>query len=470
MTGKTDRARFTRFDRIVWIVVVAVVAATAFLIARGDQIGLGVASASPAAAATGVSTHSEIAVQFDQAIVTSPERMRMTIDPPVEGSLRVEGNRLVFAPRAGFAPDTTYSVQVEPGIEGVKGRILNQPFAWQFTTVRTRLLFIAPANGRNQLFLSDAPLDYSEKLERPPVQLTDPTDGVWDFAVAPDGRQIVFSAVNKDGGADLWVTHEGADKPAPLFECPNAFCSEPAFSPDGKLLAYSQRNANDFASAAVSPPRLYIMDLQSKQTAPLSADGQQLGMDPQWSADSKWLAYIAPDRGGMVVVNLDSGAETVYTTTTGKTGVWSTQQDVLLMAETAEKDSQQVSHLFLIDPVQQRKVNLSGEQSLVQDNAPAWSPDGQWIAFLRNELTGAHKSLSKQLWLMRSDGTQARPLTFDPAVDHSPPVWSPDGRYLLYHQLPLKGPTIIMSVWVMDPASGQHWQVVDNGQRPLWVP
>lgn len=469
-TAKTDRVRFTRFDRIVWIVVAAAAAAIALLVARGDQIGLGIAGASPSAASTGVSTRTDIAVQFDQAIATAPEKIRMAIDPPIEGRLRVDGSRLVFAPNQGLAPNTTYSVQVEPGVEGVKGRKLAKPFAWQFTTRQTQVLFAAPAAGGNQLFLSAAPASAGAELVSPPVQVTHLAAGVWDFAVAPDGSQIVFSAINQDGGADLWVTHAAADEPAILLACGKAFCSEPALSPDGKLLAYSQRSANSFASAAVSPPRLYIMDMQSKQAAPLAADGQQLGMDPQWSPDSKWLAYIAPDRGGMAVANLDTGEETVYPTMMGVSGVWSTQQDVLLMTETAEQAGQPVTYLVLIDPVQQRRVNLSGDQSLVQDNAPAWSPDGQWVAFLRNELAGEHKSLSKQLWLMRADGTGARRLTFDPAVDHSPPAWSPDGRYLLYHQLPLKGPGVGMSVWMMDPSSGQQWQVVDDGQRPLWVP
>lgn len=48
----------------------------------------------------------------------------------------------------------------------------------------------------------------------------------------------------------------------------------PAFSPDGRVLAYSRRNPSDFAAAAVSPPRIYMLDMLTKEIAPLAADGQ----------------------------------------------------------------------------------------------------------------------------------------------------------------------------------------------------
>ncbi len=35
---------------------------------------------------------------------------------------------------------------------------------------------------------------------------------------------------------------------------------------------------------------------------------------------------------------------------------------------------------------------------------------------------------------------------------------------------PLKGPNIVISVWVMDAASGEQWQVTAPGQRPQLLP
>ena len=181
-------------------------------------------------------------------------------------------------------------------------------------------------------------------------------------------------------------------------------------------------------------------------------------------------AFATSFTTGSVVSFLVCGTETVYPTMTGEVGAWDTQRNVLLMSESHEQDGKQVDHLLLIDPVGQTRQDMSGESSLVQDNAPAWSPDGKWIAFRRNELTGPRQTLTKQLWIMRADGTDARPLTADPTIDYSAPSWSTDGHYLIYHKLPLKGPTVVRSVWAMDPSTGEERQLAENGLLPLWVP
>jgi Tol biopolymer transport system component len=79
-------------------------------------------------------------------------------------------------------------------------------------------------------------------------------------------------------------------------------------------------------------------------------------------------------------------------------------------------------------------------------------------------------SPGKQLWRMRSDGRQAEALTALPDHDYGPPLWSPDGRYLLYHRFPLRGPDITISVWIMDTTTGEEWEVARPGQRPQWSP
>ncbi len=344
----------------------------------------------------------------------------------------------------------------------------------QLTPRPLQVLYSAVEGSTEQLFTVVAPLPAagapSTESKPIPTQLTTQAGSIWDFAVAPGGSQIVFSALTEEGSSDLWQTQVGADAPEVLLACPNAFCATPAWSPAGRLLAYSQRNANDFAAAAVSPPRLYLLDTQTGESAPVFSDSQKLGFEPRWSFDGTWLTYLAPDLVGVGATNLETGQGQFYATSTGETGIWHPSRLVFLMNELGQIDDQFVVHLVLVDPVANTRTNLSGAQSLVEDAAPAWSPDGEWIAFRRNELAGERKSLSKQLWLMRADGSDARPLTVDPANDYGAPVWSPDGRTLLYHRFPLKGPDIVIAVWMMAVTTGEQWPVVSPGQRPQWLP
>ncbi len=61
-----------------------------------------------------------------------------------------------------------------------------------------------------------------------------------------------------------------------------------------------------------------------------------------------------------------------------------------------------------------------------RDSAPAFSPDGRWIAYL-----GAERGGKPQIWLLATAGGEPRRLTDHP-LGAGVPVWSPDSRRLAY--------------------------------------
>jgi len=74
-------------------------------------------------------------------------------------------------------------------------------------------------------------------------------------------------------------------------------------------------------------------------------------------------------------------------------------------------------------------------------NDPNWSPDGRWLAFVserEGEVSSKERKEQKkqgkgkpQIWLIPTDGGEARQLTF---MEHGAgsPVWSPDSKYLIF--------------------------------------
>lgn len=59
------------------------------------------------------------------------------------------------------------------------------------------------------------------------------------------------------------------------------------------------------------------------------------------------------------------------------------------------------------------------------DSGPAWSPDGQRIAFVSNR-TG-----SNEIWVMNADGSSPTRLTFNAVYDGGP-TFTPDGQWIVY--------------------------------------
>lgn len=62
---------------------------------------------------------------------------------------------------------------------------------------------------------------------------------------------------------------------------------------------------------------------------------------------------------------------------------------------------------------------------------PRFSPDGDWIVFVRSSMDVMADRQRSNLWIVRPDGSDLRPLTTGDAGDSSP-RWSPDGKRLLY--------------------------------------
>lgn len=62
------------------------------------------------------------------------------------------------------------------------------------------------------------------------------------------------------------------------------------------------------------------------------------------------------------------------------------------------------------------------------DRTPAWSPDGQWIAFT------TYRDGGPAIWVMRPDGSDARAVTSSGNHADFFPTWSPDGREIAFQR------------------------------------
>ena len=65
------------------------------------------------------------------------------------------------------------------------------------------------------------------------------------------------------------------------------------------------------------------------------------------------------------------------------------------------------------------------------DVQPAWSPDGQKIAFVSDRTGDA------EIFVMNADGTDVVQLTNNPAADVEP-SWSPDGKSIAFYHCVIK--------------------------------
>jgi dipeptidyl aminopeptidase/acylaminoacyl peptidase len=79
-----------------------------------------------------------------------------------------------------------------------------------------------------------------------------------------------------------------------------------------------------------------------------------------------------------------------------------------------------------------RPLTVQDYYRLITVQAPAMSPDGRWVAFIRTAIAEAENRRQSEVWIVPADGSAAARRVSDPALNATGPRWSPDGRLLAF--------------------------------------
>ncbi len=364
---------------------------------------------------------------------------------------------------------------------------------------------------------------------------TDPAEDLWP-AWSPDGKRIAFQRATAQGDAGIYVVSAvgGAEQRLAAFPATEqmswsrdakwlavrsiaggifllpyeggeprrisnpklpAYHESPAFSPDGRQLAYvgcTGRYSCDLYVqslgrdlAAVGEPRRITAQGLSINGIAWSRDGESLvysGALAAGTLGSLWRVRIRgeypPERIEMTgrrslhPAIARTGSRLAYSSYLNDTDIWRYEMGGVpgpFIASTlldgnpqfspdggkiafASNRSGDTSEIWVVNSDGSRPVQLTNGLARFQ-GTPRWSPDGRWIAF-DSETQDGHWDI----WVVEAGGGRPRRLTPEPS-DEVAPSWSHDGKWIYF----ASDRTGRNQIWRLPFAGGQAEQVTSEG-------
>jgi dipeptidyl aminopeptidase/acylaminoacyl peptidase len=226
-------------------------------------------------------------------------------------------------------------------------------------------------------------------------------------------------------------------------------------SPDGTRVAYTVTETDMDQDAYVT--QVWLADVASGKAIQLTR-GKKSSSGPAWSPDGRWLAFTSSrvdDKSQIFVISPDGGEAVQLTKSETGVGGYAWSRDgraiAYVSADPVAKEAKERkdhygdfevvrreythSHLWTVDVAEALNAPQPGRRRTSGKSFTVggfdWSPDGTRIAFSATINPDLINGGTSDIYVLDLAGGQVRKVVEQPGPDSSP-LWSPDGRSILF--------------------------------------
>jgi TolB protein len=266
----------------------------------------------------------------------------------------------------------------------------------------TKLYFISSRGGHKEVWA----MDYDGANQH---AVTNVGSIALSPRVSPDNARIAFTSFAGGGpGIAMWSLELGRRVKFPAF---GGTTISPAWSSDGTHLAFSSSRTGD--------PEIYTCDQNGNNLRRLTATHGP-DVSPVWNPKTNaQIAWVSGRTGLPQIYIMDADGTNVQRVTDQGYAVspaWSPNGQFLAFSWIRHygPGAPGGSDIYVLDVASRQWVQLTHESG--RNDFPSWSPDGRHIVY-----QSTHKG-GEQIWTMLADGSQQTQLTF--SGSNTQPNWS----------------------------------------------